>query len=59
MLSPRGARTSLVINNIAEVVHEYRTIITQALSWVALHKIHNYGTKIYDIFPTLNVSVGD
>ena len=58
ILNPRDARTSLNINNIAKVVHKYRTTIAHALSRVALHNIHNYGTSIYDIFQILNVSVG-
>ena len=53
ILNPRGARTSLVIDNIAKVVNKYRTTIAHALSRVALHNIHNYGTSIYDIFQIL------
>ena len=53
ILNPRGARTSLFIDNIAKVVHKYLTTITHALSRVALHNIHNYGTSIYHIFQIL------
>ena len=53
ILNPRGARTSLVIDNIAKVLLKYRTTITHALSRVALHNIYNYGTSIYDIFQIL------
>ena len=50
ILNPRDARTSLNINNNAKV-HKYRTTIAHALSRVALHNIHNYGTS--DVNPVM------